>query len=750
MIHRAGLFLSTMALLCFTSCVESRPELKNHYPLSPLMVVNETGCGYGIHVADEQYASEPKTTWNGYDKAFCKDLKASLVLNLMQTLHITELYIYSEGANEVSIQAPLDAAAKKEQLKSGWNKITLNVSSSYVRIGLTTQNPLGEILVNADKPYPSITTPKRPQSKVLVEDFIGTNAFVDVPLGLLEPFGCVREYHDWPDWSEPQQDSFHIANSPQGFDFEFFYQNLQKQGKLVVPVLQKSPKWLTQMTNAESKPLKTNTPADNPASYERHSLFLSKYSSFFQNPARGNVSYFENWNEPDKWWEHDVSYFTPYQYASMTSADKDGHLGTLQGISGMGNAKLVMAGLANPKIDYLHALKFWCDQYRKGHFAWDVINLHRYSNSAGAADNTPQAGICPEKARLYEEMTDIVRFRDLHTPKAEIWMTEFGYDTQKSPQQCAAIGDKNSELVQADWLIRSYLLLYAAGVDKAFQFMIRDFGKEGLYATCGLYATTSKTEARLKPAWNYINTLKGALQGSYLSAISLDTLSGLYKMTLKNAQDPLLTTTVLWLGSQENKEMEYDLGENDRLKTKIIRLSPHSPNGDASLSGQNRKIIITETPLFIQQHPEGKYPTAYYLQKVQSTQMKTSSSDGISDKILLDEQTKNDPLFGLNMSNPTTFWKSTSKPNANEEVVFSFPKKKYIHSLQLFDGAGTGEISIFAKKDKTWQLITTVKMNLYNKWKTCILNVETEEIKIQKSKQLPDIGEALYYEKIFY
>ena len=171
------------------------------------------------------------------------------------------------------------------------------------------------------------------------------------------------------------------------------------------------------------------------------------------------LKYYENWNEQNNWWNHRGEYFTPYEFAAMSSADYDGHLQELGSTVGIKNAdstaRLVMSGLANLNIDYVRAVKFWADYNRNGSFPADVLNFHHYSS---VRKNGKQRAIGPEQDSLHQKLSRLVAFRDKHLPTLEIWLTEFGYDTHPdSPQGTPKINTFSYEEVQAIWVIRSLL-----------------------------------------------------------------------------------------------------------------------------------------------------------------------------------------------------------------------------------------------------------------------------------------------------
>lgn len=715
------------------------------------MVINESGCGSGTWVADEQSGQEPKTFWDPSEKEFCRELQANLAIDLGQSITLTELSIYSKESTEGTITPFLKSQGKTKitiSLKSGWNKIPLSITADLLYFDMSKGVKLGEILVDASRTFTTIAPiSKDLRAKPLMHDFIGTNAFVDVPVGLLEPFGPIREYHDWS-WNEPVKDDFSFNKTKNGFHSQLFYTNLQKGQKLAIATLQKAPNWLS--SPEQGKPVEKNESYDLPKSYNRHSFFMHLYAENFNKTANGAVRYFENWNEHDKWWEGGISYFTPSQYASMSSADVDGHLHTLGPNHGIkapqSTIKMVMSGLADPKTDYIHALKYWCDRNRKGDFIWDVINYHHYSNNA--PPNGPSTeGVCPEKGNSYQKAKEICDFRDKYLPKVEVWNSEFGFDTEKSTQVAKPIGTKSSELVQSDWLIRSYLLMSATGLDKAFQFMIRDFGKEGTYATCGVYSSTLKEQPYIKPSWYYIYTLRNVLYNSVFEELKVDSMNQIYSVVYKNTADPTLKTTIVWLGTQEGKSTKkYQFHTSARNQYRLIEFSANSVCGHIKAFPKG-ELEISETPLIIQEQPKGVFSACKELKKVNGDSISCLDEVSKENRQLLDEQiTTVNPAFGIGKQSPATYWTPGYQKNKEESRTFDFGKERVLHSVYFYDGSGEGEISLSIKENGQWKQIGLLNLDLYNQWKGYVVNVSTRYMKITRTSGGGDVGEIYFYE----
>jgi hypothetical protein len=209
---------------------------------------------------------------------------------------------------------------------------------------------------------------------------------------------------------------------------------------------------------------------------------------------------------------------SPFEFAAQCSADYDGHLGDLGPGHGVHTADpeamMVLGGLYRQPLMYLRSMKFWADHYRDGSFPADVINIHHYCGDGDAQQAFKKQGISPEQGDLRNKMAALVKWRDQNHPAAEIWLTEFGYDTNPgSPLHAPQLGSLDAETVQAAWLARAYFLLSAAGIDRTMMFMFRDVDEQNtqVFSTSGL--VSAKGRWKPKPSWFFQAALKKHLTG---------------------------------------------------------------------------------------------------------------------------------------------------------------------------------------------------------------------------------------------
>jgi hypothetical protein len=341
---------------------------------------------------------------------------------------------------------------------------------------------------------------------------MGLNGFIDDDPTVLAAVGNVREYHDWS-WNDGNGAAGYVGypNSKLSFslldgfwDFDAYYSKIDAAGSMVFPCVEGS---VTYLDNSAMPPVDAGADPTDPASYVAHAAFMYQYAARYgsasvptskltvdssQTALSGLqlLPYYEDGNEPDATWVHsDGSFlFTPEMTAAMASADYDGNQGKMAGNFGIKtadpSAKMVLAGLAGagPKDflsnieSYLDGMRAWATAHRGGSFPADAINVHDYCfgpDPFGTAN--PKPGLSPEDCKLQDLMASIVKYRDANLPGKELWLTEFGYDTDaKSRLRAPAILSNSAEVVQGQWLVRSFIALMASGLDRAFMFVSRD------------------------------------------------------------------------------------------------------------------------------------------------------------------------------------------------------------------------------------------------------------------------------------
>lgn len=449
-----------------------------------------------------------------------------------------------------------------------------------------------------------------------VDQMIGTNSFIDAPMDKMEALSFIREYHPWS-FTEIEDDVFEYNRWNGYWDFDKYYVNLKERGITVCPALWSSPDWLED--NPENKPCGDDEDPKEPSSYAEMSQlmfqFAARYGSTILEDDKllvntGQVKksglevlkYFEDWNEQDRDWAGRDPKFLPGEYAAMASANVDGHGGTMGDGFGLKtadpSAKFVMGGLYKLGTTYITEMLNWFQENRSDkQWPIDVINMHHY------AYNPTLHGICPEQDGYKEKVQEVIEWRDEFAPDNEVWITEFGYDTNEtSPNRIDPFAGFTQEEIQAQWIIRTYLLLSSLGVDRAAQFMIRDTDSESesRWTDCGL--TLSKEEAYLaKTSWYYVYSLKNILKDLYFDQVINESPEAYVYRYVNESGDQY--TYALWNPGGNGSSSVYDLAlPADFDFQNQIQLTDGSIEGSASpleASASHLSFELTETPIFV-------------------------------------------------------------------------------------------------------------------------------------------------------
>ena len=544
------------------------------------------------------------------------------------------------------------------------------------------------------------------------DQMMGVNVTYKDPLGRLSMAGIVREFHVWS-WNQPKAD-VEDWNPQQHIDFGQYYSNIDALGMSVVPVLQLTPTWLLRPgMNEQSQPLENDQLKGLTSGFTKQAAFFKRFAETY---APSGVKYIENWNEPDKDWEGPAAYFKQGDLAAMCSADYDALLSlSTEGILSQHQIKLVMGGLAFPSLDYLNGIFLWHSPPSKmNNQLFDVINLHHYSNSA-PEHTSPVKGISPEEDHLREKMIEFVHYRNQYLPEKEIWVSEFGYDTWTgSTQGVKDIPGQSAEETQAQWLVRSFLALSAAGVDRAILFFMSDEGDPKIrYNTSGLLSHRDG-ETLPKVSWYYVSALRNILRGMRFEKeiVAGDPEIMIYKFSDDKNQRVVYA---LWCPTSKGKKVSYSFNGQGQSNVNIVSLVNGSVSGETrvvAVSDNNLKLDVSETPVFVVTGNEAvKMPQ---IKRISLTnEMLTGPAEALG---IINEQNQGDPFDGSFKENKmATGWTNiTALPL---EAIIDLKAGFSVKGIYLKDTYNEGFVDIYYQDQAgEWKQIIHDPMRRYFVW----------------------------------
>ena len=482
----------------------------------------------------------------------------------------------------------------------------------------------------------------------LVGEFLGLNGFIDDDPAKLAAVGNVREYHDWS-WNEGNgaasypgypNNQLSFTNVAGAWDFDAYYAALGQAGVTPFPCIEGSVNFL----GSAMPPVSAGADVTLAASYVAHASFLYQYAARYGAKAvptanlklasgqtartgLGLLRYYEDGNEPDaNWVNADGSpVFSPAAAAAMSSADYDGDQGRLGGTFGVKSAdpaaKLVQAGLAGAGASsdwltnvttYLDGMRTWATAHRGGSFPADVLNVHDYCFGPDPfGTKNPRPGVAPEACGIATALAGVAAYRDQHLPGKEVWLTEFGYDTDPGSRlRAPAIGGADAQAVQGQWLVRTFLALMGSGIDRAFLFVSRDNctgsasacpNNDVQFSTSGVL--TQKGDEQPKTAWYYLATVRARLGTMrYAGTVA----SGKPNLDVARFYDAAANkgAYVLWMATSDGSLSNgYALTLPGAISSATtVTLTAGSASGTATpaaVSNHSVSVNVSETPTLV-------------------------------------------------------------------------------------------------------------------------------------------------------
>ncbi|HEV7299986.1 MAG TPA: hypothetical protein VGN72_11525 [Tepidisphaeraceae bacterium] len=173
------------------------------------------------------------------------------------------------------------------------------------------------------------------------------------------------------------------------------------------------------------------------------------------------------------------------------------------------------------------------DLFKDSSNLYDVINLHKYALMEG----------WPSFERTYPENATVnyrgqlqksIDWRDANAPGKEVWVTEFGYDAStKEPAADNSKWKDSTDLQQAQWIVRSFLMFSEMNLDRAYLYWFNDSDAPSFHAASGV---TRNMEP--KPSYHAMRHLYQSL-GDYRFAKAVEKVDDdVYVFEYAHGQDP--------------------------------------------------------------------------------------------------------------------------------------------------------------------------------------------------------------------
>lgn len=229
---------------------------------------------------------------------------------------------------------------------------------------------------------------------------------------------------------------------------------------------------------------------------------------------------------------------------------------------------------------------------------YDILNIHTYAQ----LENWPTwRRSFPEDPRLKDYLPDVRRlcaWRDLHAPGKEVWITEFGYDAStRKPEPKGDFKDwvGVTEVQQAQWSVRSWLVFSAMPVQRAYFYFFNDEDTPQLHGAAGL------TRHFLpKPVFYAAAHLQRTLGDCRFSRIVIDRTGEAMLYEYRHESDPHRLIWVAWSPTGTERTTWLELPPH----AASIERAEHMPfsatdSGEQPIAPDARVIPLGESPLYL-------------------------------------------------------------------------------------------------------------------------------------------------------
>jgi hypothetical protein len=363
--------------------------------------------------------------------------------------------------------------------------------------------------------------------------------------------------------------------------------------------------------------------------------------------------------------------------------------------------------------------------------------------------------VSPEADNFKELMQEFVAYRNRYLPGKEVWITEFGYDTHPSSvQRAPEVGSYSQEEVQAQWLVRSYFALAAAGVDKAAMYMLRDVDPNSTtkFNTSGLCASKSNGWEP-KPAWYYVYTLKNRLQGmrfdSEIESGNQDVM--IYKFVHTENNN---VSYALWCPSSnetyvDDFEIAVEPGIQNVSLVQLVDGSIYGEESQLSIIDAKVKINVSERPVFVEFNSDSTAsPEQGNIIKFNLDASMIVNESGYGDAALMvDEQSlAGDPYMGIG-GEPVSMWSPGFSADYPVHAYIDLGSEQNIEVIYLRDLNGTGDLSISLGSPGNWTEVASDDCMRYKIWSNHVIKQNSRYVRLTKYEPSANFSEIVLYVK---
>jgi hypothetical protein len=231
---------------------------------------------------------------------------------------------------------------------------------------------------------------------------------------------------------------------------------------------------------------------------------------------------------------------------------------------------------------------------------YDVLNIHTYSLAEGWPTwkrSYPE----DDKVAFLKPVENLIAWRDQNAKGKEIWVTEFGWDASTKPNlptgDFAKWNGNVSDLKQAQYIVRSYLVFSAMAVDRAYLYFFDDKDEPSFHAASGVTRNFQP-----KPSFHAMAHLYRSLGEYRLRKVVTSKPGELFVYEYVHGTDPKKRVLVAWspTGADRKAAAEIPLGSGKLVRVERMPIA----EGEAApievrVKAGIASVALEESPLYL-------------------------------------------------------------------------------------------------------------------------------------------------------
>jgi len=232
--------------------------------------------------------------------------------------------------------------------------------------------------------------------------------------------------------------------------------------------------------------------------------------------------------------------------------------------------------------------------------SYDILNIHSYALLQGWPTWKRSFPEDDALVAYTQDIDQLIEWKDKHVPGKEIWLTEFGWDSSTLKPNSSGDFSKwvgNTDLEQAQWLVRSFFLFAKRDVQRAFIYFFNDDDTPQFHGASGL---TRKFEP--KPSFYAVGHLFKTLGDYRIAKIVRESKETGYIYEFVHESNPSSVIWVAWspTGTQRSSQIEIEVNGMELLKAERMPVVDGAASNERlSIQGNKLVMAINENPLYV-------------------------------------------------------------------------------------------------------------------------------------------------------